>query len=69
MSGDMALPCIPTMSVTKTLLVKMSYCRLSGGLSRLWRMNMLTLKSGAVKITPAHDFNDFEVGSAAAGRD
>ncbi len=49
MLGDTGVGVHPDDERYKDLLVKMSYCRLSGGLSRLWRMNMPTLKKGRVR--------------------
>ena len=55
---------IPRMSATSSWSARMSCCRWSGALIPIIADEYSDPEkgTGAVKITPAHDFNDFEVG-------
>jgi valyl-tRNA synthetase len=64
MLGDGAVAVNPEDSRYRDLIGKHVCCRWSDGAYRSSATTMptRTAGSGAVKITPAHDFNDFEVG-------
>jgi valyl-tRNA synthetase len=67
MLADMAVAVHPDDERYTDLVGKQVGCRSPGGWSRSspTSMPIPELGSGAVKITPGHDFNDFEVGKRA----
>ena len=64
MPGDTAVAVNPRTSATPTSSAATPSCRWSGGASQSSADEHSDPEkgTGAVKITPAHDFNDFEVG-------